>query len=190
MRTKPDFAVYHENIIVKGNDPVIDEKTQLTFKVYNRGSRGGWYDVLVYDGDKLLMEKQNEALNAFSSTSYTIDWTPGSRQHDIRVVLRNATIGVEERSSSNNEAVRHLQARSREIPQITQLNVSDDENGRNVSFSADIQSYADVSAVQFLVDGTPLQGSVHSGTYAKTRRFWSDGISLDQGEHELSVIVT
>lgn len=190
MRTKPDFAVYHENIIVKGNDPIIDEKTQLTFKVYNRGSRGGWYDVLVYDGDKLLMEKQNEALNAFSSTSYTIDWTPGSRQHDIRVVLRNATIGVEERSSSNNEAVRHLQARSREIPQITQLNVSDDKNGRNVSFSADIQSYADVSAVQFLVDGTPLQGSVHSGTYAKTRRFWSDGISLDQGEHELSVIVT
>ena len=121
VRRLPDFAVYRENISV-AQDPVVGEENTVTLYVYNRGSLGGWTDVIVSCEGKELFYQKDLYMDAFSEKKLTFAWTPEKGgDHTINVQLVNKALCTKERKEDNNRAARTFTTRTRQIPKIGEI---------------------------------------------------------------------
>lgn len=193
VRALPDFCVYPENVYVKSDNPVVGEKAGLGFKVYNRGSRGGWFTVTCTDGSNEVFQKINEYLPAFSVKEYSLDdWTPQSAESDIKVTVVNTSVGLDERDTSNNEAVTTIKARERQVPSIDELCTGSLVEGHPLSASLVVEHAADLKGISVTLDGTSMDEGV-SGPYmdGDTARYrLTSPDVLSSGSHSLVVTAT
>ena len=191
VRSLPNAAVYPENIYVE-DDLFVGEESLVKFNVYNIGSRGGWFDIVVNDGTEDVYTKKNFYLNAFSSNPFAFYWTPDAETTTLTVSLVHTSVNLEERDSTNNTAAKALTVREREVPVIENVYADDTVYAESsYTVSADVSSYADVLSVKFSVDGTELTGDVNSAIVDNTKRYWlTSAAGLALGEHEVSVVVT
>ena len=182
VRTKPDFAVYSENIYA--NDPIIGEETNLHFNIYNIGSRGGWFTIICKDADTedIIYTEENHYLSAFSSEQFTVPWIPQKENTNIEVNIENTSIDLEERDKyaandnthsvhddRNNHATQLISARKRLAPKIQSITA--DHIYENEPFSAivNVTQCSDLVDAVFTYNGTEIKTkSTGSG---KTRRY-------------------
>lgn len=189
IRIKPDFAVYSENIFCE-ETPIVGDQTKIKFNVYNRGSSGGWVTIQVTDETGTIFTKKNHYMDAFTGDSFEFDWIPSRVSSNIQVTLTNTSVDLEERKDDNNLAKRTIKARQREIPQIIDLNASISDYGKNVTLFTNISDYSDVVKISFYIDNQAYSGSIHSGTVGETKRFWTESIALEPGDHTIKLVVT
>lgn len=189
VRLQPDFEIHPENIYTQ-SELIEGESAVVMFNVYNTGSRSGWFDVTGYDGNSLIFSEENVYLAAFGQKTFLVNWTPTADSSEITVTLTNTSVDLEELDSANNSATKTLTVRQREVPEIGNLNATVIYENSSYYMSADITEYADVSAVNFAVDGVPLNGDINSsenGSYARYRISSSEGLSA--GDHTVTVTV-
>lgn len=182
IRTKPDFAVYSENIYA--DDPVIGEGTNLHINVYNTGSRGGWFTIICKDADsgETIYTKENHYLNAFSSEQFTAPWTPQRENTNIEVHLENTSIDLEERDKyvangnnsgvrddRNNYAAQSISARKRLVPKVQ--SIFGDQIYENEPFSVivNVTQCSDLVDAVFTYDGMKVKAE-NTGS-GETRRY-------------------
>ena len=197
IRPLPDFAVYPENIYVNadGKDAtaaVIGEGSTLKINVYNRGQRGGWTDVTVSCGDRVLGKTENLYVGAFSGTQVEFGWVPEHESETITVELANKTVDVQERREENNRAEIRLTAAARVRPSVEAMPAGEIEllsDGAETYLTADIADYADIVSVQFLIDGNGTKNEASSSDHGDTRRYVvkTDADELSEGSHEITV---
>lgn len=187
-RPLPDFAVYSENIFNKTTDIVKGEETEIRVKIYNKGAMEGTFDIEITDGDKVLYQEENHALDCFSGDEIAFTWTPTQNSHTIAVKLTNTTEGIPERDDNNNTASRTFSIRRREIPYIDSITPDYVVEGESIVY-ATVSKYADVTKAEFYVDDTLYTGEVNSSVYGQAKRYWINDSALREGEHTVRVVV-
>lgn len=189
VRSLPDFCIYSENIY--GNDPIVNESSTLTFKVYNRGSRGGWFNVTCSAGDVTLADKQNIYLEAFSGKEFTVDWTPSSDATGVTVTLENTTVGISEKSSDNNSATQTVAARNRVIPSVSLSGNGTFLAGQPVRLVVNVSDTNDVTGdVSFNLDESTEPTSVTRLNASNGSRYLVEFVNgMTAGAHKLNVAV-
>lgn len=189
VRLQPDFEIHPENIYTQ-SELIEGESAVVMFNVYNTGSRGGWFDVTGYDGDRVIFNEKNFYLAAFGQKTFLVNWTPTANSSEITVTLTNTSVDLDELDGANNSATKTLTVRQREIPEIRNLNTGVIFENSGYSMSADVAGYADVSNVSFAVDGTPVNGTMKSsenGSYARYQISSAEGLAA--GGHSVTVTV-
>ena len=189
VRLQPDFEIHPENIYTQ-SELIDGESAVVMFNVYNTGSRGGWFDVTGYDGDRVIFNEKNFYLAAFGQKTFLVNWTPTANSSEITVTLTNTSVDLDELDDANNSATKTLTVRQREIPEIGNLNTGVIFENTGYSMSADVTGYADVSNVGFAVDGTPVNGTMKSsenGSYARYQISSAEGLTA--GDHSVTVTV-
>jgi hypothetical protein len=180
VRRLPDFAVYRENISV-AQDPVAGEENTVTLYVYNRGSLGGWADVIVTCEGKELLREENLYMDAFSEKKLEFAWTPEkSGNHTIDVQLVNKALCTKERKEDNNRAARTFITRTRQIPKIGEISPK--------------TAYPDVSGVIYLsavvTDISDLLEEKTAVYVDGNRQFNSSVVRTEDGNAQISVPVS
>ena len=190
VRTKPDFCVYDENIFAS-DDLIVNEGGKLFFNAYNRGSRGGWFNIFCYENGNEVYREENYYLEAFSGKTFEIDWTPSAENTTVRVELVNTSIDLEERTTDNNSATRTVTARARQVPEINDLNAGTIYEHTAFSLMVDVEQGVDVTAASFTLDGTIQPTSVRRSDQGSNRRYWlTFDEGLEVGEHSLKADVS
>lgn len=189
VRTKPDFCVYSENIY-GSDDLVVGESGKLNFNVYNRGSRGGWFNLICYDGTTVIHEETNYYMDAFSGHTFSVDWIPTATSNSIRVELTNTSVNLEERSTSNNSAITTVTARQREIPLFNTFSTQTIYEKQSFSVVVDVLKATDVTSADFTLDGTTKPSEVRQSPSGDRIRYWlSFEKGLEAGNHTISASV-
>ena len=190
VRTKPDFCIYDENIFAS-DKLIVGEPGYLSFNVYNRGSRGGWFNIVAYENGTEIYRNENYYLDEFSGNGFNVEWTPSSETADIRVELENTSIGLDERRVDNNIASKTLDARTRQIPEVVDL-ISGTINEKSpFSIVIGIANTDDVTNASFVLDEETQPSEIRDYLQSEYSRYWlrfNDGI--DAGTHKISAKVT
>ncbi len=199
VRPLPDFAVYGENIISGGgsglnDNPIIwNEPNDFTVYVYNRDSSTGWCDIEVSDEKGVIYKEENVCIEPSGKKIITVnDWVPASTGSQVTVTVKNKTEGKDERNNDNNVAVSNFNVRRRQVPSLSWSSksasvISDDTN---IYAELNITNAADVTDVNFKVDGTAFDGTVSKYNGSKlVYKFFSKS-PLTAGEHTLTAEVT
>lgn len=158
VRLRPDFAVYWENIL-PAHTAIIGEENTVSVNLYNRGSMGGWTDVTVTDGTSTVYEGHNLYVGAFSEKNISFNWTPSGENTELTVTLKNKCVGVEERKSDNNTAIRTIIARERQVPSFTGISPDEAPQDDKLYITADLTNTKDLVSVNFTVDSTSYSGN-------------------------------
>lgn len=183
VRTQPDFEIHPENIYVQ-NELIAGETAALSFNIYNTGSRGGWFNIVVTEGDEQIYIEENHYLGAFTGETINIDWIPSAGANEVTVSLENTSIELEEKDVENNSATKSFSVREREIPVISGTYTDTIYTNSLFTISSDILNSADVSDVKFYINGTALEGTVNSSPLANGRRYWiTSTMNIDAGEY-------
>jgi len=182
VRSLPDFAVYEEDIFTEGEWFLIGEKNTVLYKVYNRGSRGGWVDIAISDGSAVVSTQKNVYIPAFSNYAFTFNYT-GKAEQTFTITLTNASVGLDERNTANNTATRTVTGRNRYIPAIGEIGPAKTVVNQNACLYADISNIADITEVQFFVDGTKVAGTVAQSN----QRYFINASGLNLGEHTIRI---
>ncbi len=161
VRLHPDFAVYTENVYAD-SDLVVGEANKLKFNVYNRGSQSGWVTISISDGGSEIYRQENVFMEAFSSKSIELDWTPTLDKNNIEVALENKTVGIEERKTDNNVAKKVIAAEKRTAPKIINIEPKQAFVDDEICVTANISSSKYVKDVRFYIDNVMCEGSVQS----------------------------
>lgn len=194
VRTKPDFAIYSENVYA--DDPVIGEQTALHFNVYNTGSRGGWFKITCTDSDtgKIFYQKENHYLSAFSSEQLQIAWTPEKNNTNFLINLENTSVGLEERDKyasgsgerddRNNKAEKTILARQREIPMIKSTSADGIYENQPFSVIVDVEQCKDLESTAFKYENKEIRAeSTGSGQARRYCLYFEEG--LPNGDYEV-----
>lgn len=194
VRTKPDFAIYSENVYA--DDPVIGEQTALHFNVYNTGSRGGWFKITCTDSDtgKIFYQKENHYLSAFSSEQLKIAWTPEKNNTNFLINLENTSVGLDERDKyasgsgerddRNNKAEKTILARQREIPMIKSTSADGIYENQPFSVIVDVEQCKDLESTAFKYENKEIRAeSTGSGQARRYCLYFEEG--LPNGDYEV-----
>ena len=190
VRLLPDAVIYAENIFVDG-DAVVGCPAKLSFNAYNIGSRGGWFNIIVRDGEDVIYMEENHHIHAFTGEKFEIDWTPAAETNEISVELVHTSLHLEEKDSTNNMAAVSLTARHRQVPYISSAYSDTVYADAPFTLSAYIGDYNDVTDVVFYVDGVALEGQPKSSVMSGKARYWQtcpDGMAV--GSYTAAVEVT
>lgn len=195
VRALPDFCIYPESIRTLAESPIVSETSGLSFTVYNRGSRGGWFKVTCTDASNssVLYQSGNEYLEAFSSETISIDeWAPAAEQTNIEITVESTSVDLVERDDSNNSAVTTVTARKREVPSIGELQCGTVVEGYPFSAVVNVSDYEDLIGASFTLDGESLDESVTGPVaFADAYRYSLTLLhGLSAGEHVLAVTVS
>lgn len=189
VRALPDYAIYSENIFGDGKNVVIGNEIEVSFNVYNRGSMGGWFDIVVTDKNGTIYEEENHYLDAFAGDVISFKWTPEYTSEDLTVTLTNKSVGIDERSSENNQATRTFVARERIKPVIKSITPDYLVEG-NGTLVATLSSYEDVTDVKFYIDDACCEGEVKSSNINGDKRYWINCNDMAEGTCNIKVVVT
>ena len=189
IRALPDYAIYSENIFGNGENVVIGNEIEVSFNVYNRGSMGGWFDIVVTDKNGEIYVEENHYLDAFTGDVISFKWTPEYASEDLTVTLTNKSVGIDERSEENNQATRTFIARERTKPVIESITPDYLVEGEG-TFIATVSSYEDVADVKFYIDDVACEGEVKSSKLNGVKRYWITCPNITQGTHNIKVVAT
>ena len=193
VRRLPDFAVYRENISV-AQDPVVGEENTVTLYVYNRGSLGGWTDVIVSCEGKELFYQKDLYMDAFSEKKLTFAWTPEKGgDHTINVQLVNKALCTKERKEDNNRAARTFTTRTRQIPKIGEISpkTAYPDAGGVIYLSAVVTDISDLleEGTTVYVDGIRQMNVSIVKTEDGNAQISVPVSGLELGEHEVTMQV-
>ncbi len=188
MTLKPDFSVYEENIYVDG-DFYVGEETTLHCDVYNRNLAGGWYDIIIKDGNQVLYTAQNERLSSMSAKNIEIAWTPQTLKSKISVQLINKCTVSQEVTDDNNFAERTLVATEYQVPEIGGITATTALENRAFSVYTDISHIKNLTDVKMYIDDTEVT-ELKSALSGNTKRFWYDCKGITSGKHIAKFVAT
>ena len=188
MTLKPDFSVYEENIYVDG-DFYVGEETTLHCDVYNRNLAGGWYDIIIKDGNKVLYFAENERLSSMSAKNIEIAWTPQTLESQISVQLINKCTVSKEVTEDNNFAERKLVATEYQVPEIGGITATTALENRAFSVYTDISHIKNLTDVKMYIDDTEVT-ELKSSISGNIKHFWYDCKGIKSGEHIAKFVVT
>ena len=182
---QPDFAVFAEDIKVKQQPVVQGQQTELTVKIHNIGTLGGFASFKVYDNDTVLLSK-SVRIKDFSSKEFTMNWNPKTTgKHNLKVVIEQGLEGFES-SVDNNTVTKAYDVlpQDSEGPEIT--NVFPAEDGSDYSIvSADIKDAVGIKSIELYVDG------VKKTVKSSEKRMWHNlDKKLSIGEHTFKIVAT
>lgn len=189
VRTLPDFAVYPENIYTE-TELIAGEETKLGFHVYNIGSRGGWFQITAYEGEKEIFREENYYLSAFSSETFSVSWIPEAGNHEVRIAVENTSVGLEELDSKNNSAVKNMSVRQRQIPVIGELSYGEIYEESPYSLVLNVADGEDITDLAINVDEKEALYQVRESVGGSNRQYYivmKEG--LKKGEHKIKVSV-
>ena len=196
----PDFAVYPENIYVSdeygdSTTAVSGSESKIAVNVYNRGQRGGWTDIVIYDGDDEIYREENAYISAFGKHAISADWIPSTRSSaKIRVILDNKTRYADEIKLGNNDAEMTFPVRQKVIPEVKGIYPDRIEllNGSDtIQISADVSNISDIVSAEFAIDGNAISQDTKFADYQNGRRYSAEvsGELLNEGTHEISLTI-
>lgn len=189
VRTLPDFAVYPENIYTE-TELIAREKTKLGFHVYNIGSRGGWFHITAYEGEKEIFREENYYLSAFSSETFSVSWIPEAGNCEIRINIENTSVGLEELDSENNSAVKNLTVRQRQIPVIGELSYGEIYEDLPYSLVLDVADGADITDLAIQADDKEALCQIRESAVGNNKRYYIVGKEgLKKGEHKIKISI-
>lgn len=190
VRSLPDFAIYSENIFPTKDVVYLGESTGISFKVYNRGSEDGTFDISVSDGTNVIYTESEHKLDAFSGDTISFNWTPETETNSITVSLTNKT-DLDEKDIENNTASKEIIVAERKVPVITSFPNVSTQYGETFTLNADIQNTFDIEEVSFYIDDK-LVSSTTDGVKTSNGKRYSVDVSdkIKSGDHKTKVIVT
>lgn len=189
VRTLPDFAVYPENIYTE-TELIAGEETKLGFHVYNIGSRGGWFHITAYEGEKEIIREEKYYLSAFSSETFSVSWIPEAGNCEIRINIENTSVGLEELDSENNSAVKNLTVRQRQTPVIGELSYDEIYEDLPYSLALDVADGADITDLTIQADDKEALCQIRESAVGNDKRYYIVGKEgLKKGEHKIKISI-
>ena len=185
----PDFAIYPESIYFDENC-FLNEDTNVSFKVYNRGARGGWTDISVLSNGKQVYEQENVFVPAFASTAISIpDFKVSSLSTKIEVVLENKTVDVNETKKENNQASVTITAKKIVVPEIkgvTPLKIITNDYKSGALCTLDLEKDENVKEINYSWDEEAYSNTIKGSE----RELWIPSDYLSEGLHRLTIAIT
>jgi len=189
VRSLPDATIYSENIFIDG-DLIEGETATLTFNAYNLGSHEGWFTVVASENGKEIFKEENVHFEPFTLKVFSIDWIPSAGTNAITVSVTNASDRLNEYDDTNNTATTSFTVRSREEPEIGELDYNTLYANRPYKMTLDVENVKDISDVSIKIDGSEIDGSVSVSKDDNANRYLITGNSaLPIGTHSLEINV-
>ena len=191
IRSLPDFCVYSENIFPSKDIAYLGEPTEISLKVYNRGSEDGTFDIEVSDGTGIIFSEKAHSLNAFSGDTVSFDWTPENETSNITVTLTNTDSSIPERDTQNNTATKAITVSARKTPTILLTADVTSVYKDSCVLYTNIKDYNEVKKVEFFVDDVLVSNKVENASIPEGMRYYvSTSAKYSVGNHTIKAIVT
>lgn len=191
IRSLPDFSIYSENIFPSKEIAYMGEATEISFKVYNRGSEDGTFDITVSDGTSVIYSEKAHSLNAFSGDTVSFNWIPENETSNITVTLTNTDAAVLERDTANNTATKAITVSARKTPTV--LLTADVTSAYKDScvLYTNIKDYSEVKKVEFFVDDALVAGEVEKAAIPEGIRYYVPiRAKYAVGNHTIKSVIT
>lgn len=191
IRSLPDFCVYSENIFPSKEVAYLGEATEISFKVYNRGSEDGTFDITVSDGTSVIYSEKAHSLNAFSGDTISFDWIPENETSNITVTLTNTDATILEKDTENNTATKAIIVSTRKTPTVLlTADVTSVYKDTCVLYT-NIKDYSEVKKVEFFVDDALVSGKVEKVAIPEGIRYYlSTSAKYAVGNHTIKSVIT